>query len=170
MNTLNDVNALSRMLGQHLTESKTTITTAESCTGGAISKAITDISGCSAYFDGGVVTYSEQSKQRFLSVSADTLIQYGVVSEAVAKEMAEGACLAFSTTYAISVTGFAGPGGGTTEKPVGTVCFGFAHAAGETLTYQCHFHGSRDAIRQQAVHFALLKALETFFKIKLDTV
>jgi len=162
--------AASRLLGQQLEQSHSRITTAESCTGGGIAKAITDISGCSAYFDGGIVTYSEQCKQRYLGVREDTLQRHGVVSEAVAKEMAIGACSAFSADYAIAVTGFAGPGGGSAEKPVGTVCFGFASSAGEVVSYQCQFSGDREAIRNQAVQFSLEKALETFFKIKLDTV
>ena len=160
----------SQLLGHHLTQSRTTITTAESCTGGGIAKALTDVSGCSAYFGGGFVTYSEQSKQRFLGVSTDALQQQGVVSETVAQEMAEGAREAFPADYAISVTGYAGPGGGTEDKPVGTVCFGFSSARGNTLTYTCHFSGNREAIRQQSVTFALITALEIFFKIKLDTV
>ncbi|KMV72416.1 hypothetical protein AI29_08160 [bacteria symbiont BFo2 of Frankliniella occidentalis] len=160
---------LSQLLGHHLTQSQATLTTAESCTGGGIAKALTDISGCSAYFEGGFVTYSEQSKQRFLGVLPDTLHQFGVVSENVAQEMAEGACHAFSANYAISVTGYAGPGGGTEDMPVGTVCFGFA-SLGHTTTHICHFSGNREAIRQQSVVFALTTALETFFKIKLDTV
>lgn len=160
---------LSQLLGHHLTQSQATLTTAESCTGGGIAKALTDISGCSAYFDGGFVTYSEQSKQRFLGVLPETLHQFGVVSENVAQEMAEGACHAFSANYAISVTGYAGPGGGTEDMPVGTVCFGFA-SPGHTTTHICHFSGHREAIRQQSVIFALTTALETFFKIKLDTV
>ena len=161
---------LSQLLGHHLTQSQATLTTAESCTGGGIAKALTDISGCSAYFEGGFVTYSEQSKQRFLGVLPDTLHQFGVVSEKVAQEMAEGACHAFSAHYAISVTGYAGPGGGTEDMPVGSVCFGFASTQGHTMTYTCHFSGNREAIRQQSVTFALTTALETFFKIKLDTV
>ncbi|MBT0723401.1 nicotinamide-nucleotide amidohydrolase family protein [Rosenbergiella sp. S61] len=161
---------VSQLLGHHLMQSRATITTAESCTGGGIAKALTDISGCSAYFDGGIVTYSEQSKQRYLGVLPDSLQQHGVVSEAVAKAMAEGACIAFSANYAISVTGYAGPAGGTENKPVGTVCFGFAMAGGTTTSHICHFTGNRESIRQQAVTFALATALETFFKIKLDTV
>ncbi|QGX90757.1 nicotinamide-nucleotide amidohydrolase family protein [Tatumella sp. TA1] len=164
------IELLSRRLGQSLTQSQSTITTAESCTGGAIAKALTDISGCSAYFDGGLVTYSEQSKQRFLGVQEHTLQQHGVVSEEVAAEMAQGACAALFADYAIAVTGFAGPGGGTAEKPVGTVCFGFASSSGTVITCQHHFTGSREVIRQQSVQFALEKALASFFKIKLDTV
>ncbi|SEQ76368.1 nicotinamide-nucleotide amidase [Rosenbergiella nectarea] len=161
---------LSQLLGHHLRQSQATLTTAESCTGGGIAKAITDVSGCSDYFEGGIVTYSERCKQRYLGVLPDTLRQHGVVSEAVAQEMAEGACLAFSAHYAISVTGYAGPGGGTEDKPVGTVCFGFVSAQGSSTTHTCHFSGSRETIRQQSVTFALATALETFFKIKLDTV
>jgi len=164
------VTQLSELLGHHLLQSHSSITTAESCTGGGIAKALTEISGCSSYFEGGFVTYSEQSKQRFLGVSPATLQQYGVVSEAVAKEMSEGACQAYSANYAISVTGYAGPGGGSKNKPVGTVCFGFASVTEKTITRLCHFSGDREAIRQQAVAFALATALEIFFKIKLDTV
>jgi len=109
-----------------LTERKLTLALAESCTGGAIAHRITNVPGASAVFLAGLVTYSNESKQKFLGVRAETLAEHGAVSEAVAREMAEGARSATGADYAVSVTGIAGPDGGTSEKPVGTVFIGFA--------------------------------------------
>ena len=109
-----------------LTERKKTLATAESCTGGYISHCLTNVSGSSAAFLGGVVTYSNAAKQRFLEVKAETLDNHGAVSEATAREMAEGVRQKHDTTYGLSVTGIAGPTGGTPEKPVGTVFIALA--------------------------------------------
>jgi nicotinamide-nucleotide amidase len=109
-----------------LTERKKTLATAESCTGGCLSHRVTNVPGASAVFLGGFVTYSNESKQKFLGVRAETLAAHGAVSEAVAREMAEGARLQLGADFAIAVTGIAGPGGGTKEKPVGMVFIGLA--------------------------------------------
>jgi nicotinamide-nucleotide amidase len=119
------------------TENSVTIATAESCTGGMVSAALTDIAGSSAVFDRGFVTYSNAAKIALLGVSAETLDRVGAVSEAVAREMAEGARASAATTLAVSITGIAGPGG-SEHKPEGRVCFGIARPEGtrtETIDF-----------------------------------
>ncbi|WP_462321846.1 nicotinamide-nucleotide amidase [Halochromatium sp.] len=146
--------ALATELGQCLQASGDRLVTAESCTGGWIAKCITDIAGSSAWLERGFVTYSNEAKQEMLGVSADTLAQHGAVSEAVVREMAQGALARSQATLAVSVSGIAGPGGGTPQKPVGTVCFGWARvdrAEAETRL----FPGDRDQVRRQSVEHAL---------------
>lgn len=131
------------------------VATAESCTGGMLSAALTNIAGSSTFFERGFVTYSNEAKQEILGVSKHTLDTYGAVSEETAMEMAKG-CLANSRAqYALSITGIAGPSGGTAEKPVGMVCFGLASKQ-EARTYSFNFSGDRDSVRHQAS----IKALE----------
>lgn len=136
------------------------LATAESCTGGWIAKACTDLAGSSAWFERGFVTYSNAAKQDMLGVKAATLAQHGAVSEAVTAEMAEGALTHSRAQVAVSVSGIAGPGGATPGKPVGIVCFGWATAAGRSEVATCHFSGDRDAIRLQAVAYALQGILQ----------
>lgn len=131
------------------------LATAESCTGGWIAKLCTDMAGSSAWFERGFVTYSNDAKQDMLGVKAETLEQHGAVSEAVTAEMALGALLYSCAQAAVSVSGIAGPGGGTPTKPVGTVCFGWALEGGKVRTETCHFTGDRDAVRKQSVEHAL---------------
>ena len=119
-----------------LTERHQTLATAESCTGGFISHCLTNVPGSSAAILGGVVTYSNESKQEFLRVQADTLSVHGAVSEATAREMAEGIRLRLDSTYGLSITGIAGPAGGTLEKPVGTVFIGLASGQQQTVVQQ----------------------------------
>ena len=136
------------------------LTTAESCTGGLIAACLTEVSGASRVFDGGVVVYSNALKERLLGVKAETLLAHGAVSEPVAAEMAQGACAHLGADYAVSVTGIAGPGGGTPEKPVGLVYIGVA-GHGELKVARCQFDGDRAMVRGQTVE-AALKLLEEF--------
>lgn len=132
---------------------------AESCTGGLIAAVLTSVSGSSAWVDRGFVTYSNQAKMEMLGVHAATLEQFGAVSEETAREMAAGALRQSRATIAYSVTGVAGPTGGTATKPVGMVCFGFAAASG-VRSYTFHFKGDRSAVREQSVNFVLGKLAE----------
>ncbi len=129
--------------------------TAESCTGGWIAKALTAVAGSSDWFEAGLVTYSNEAKINFLSVSPMTIAKYGAVSSETAKEMVEGLLQASGVDIGVSVTGIAGPTGGTMNKPVGTVWFGFSALGKETVTTCLQFDGSRDIVRSQAVDFAL---------------
>ena len=128
-----DVGTLEQAVVLYLRERGLTLACAESCTGGLIAKRITDIAGCSDVFMGGCVTYSNEAKQRLLSVSAETLERYGAVSEQTAAEMARGVRERLGTDIGVSATGIAGPGGGTPEKPVGTVYVGISTARGEEV-------------------------------------
>ena len=118
--------ALATRLGRRMAQAGRLIVTVESCTGGLIAAALTETPGSSVWFDRGFVTYSNAAKQSFLGVQADTLARHGAVSEPVAREMAEGARRQTGADYALSVTGIAGPSGGTPDKPVGTVFIGLA--------------------------------------------
>lgn len=118
-----------RELGDRLRGAEQTLALAESCTGGLLASTITDVPGSSDYFDRSLVTYSNEAKQELLGVSRESLDADGAVSEAVAVEMAAGVRDTAGTTWGVSTTGIAGPGGGTEEKPVGTVCIGVAYAA-----------------------------------------
>jgi len=146
-----------------LIKNKSTLVVAESCTGGLLAKYCTDIAGSSAWFDGGVISYSNSMKQKLLNVTGKTLKNTGAVSEETASEMASGVCQ-FSQIdkicYGISTTGIAGPGGGSEEKPVGTVCFAWAEAldnnSAQLIASQTmFFKGNRAEIREQSVLFAV---------------
>jgi nicotinamide-nucleotide amidase len=128
---------------------------AESCTGGWIAKALTDPPGSSAWFVCGFVTYANAAKISLLGVSEATLAGQGAVSEDVAEQMATGARLASGAEIALAVTGIAGPGGGSADKPVGTVCFAWAGPGVQLLSTTRQFDGDRDAIRRQSVIAAL---------------
>ena len=141
---------------QRAREQHIMLTTAESCTGGMIAARFTDIAGSSDVFDRGFVTYSNEAKQDMLGVTAESLSRFGAVSSAVAKEMAYGALARSRASIAISVTGIAGPGGGSVEKPVGTVWFGLALEGGDIVAHQALFKGlSRDGVRQASVEKAM---------------
>lgn len=132
-----------------------TLATAESCTGGMIAAALTDIPGSSAVVDRGFVTYSNAAKMQMLGVSAQTLEEFGAVSKETAREMAEGALRAAGTTFAVSVTGIAGPGG-SEHKPEGRVCFGLAQSGAETVTELVDFGAlGRDKVRLASRDHAL---------------
>lgn len=131
-----------------------TITTAESCTGGLLAGRILNVSGASAVYNEGHITYSNEAKERLLGVSHETLEQYGAVSEQTAKEMAEGVARVANAEVGLSTTGIAGPGGGTPQKPVGLVYVG-CHIAGKTYVKECRFHGNREENRNAAVEAVL---------------
>ncbi|WP_420712389.1 nicotinamide-nucleotide amidase [Niveibacterium sp. 24ML] len=155
-----ELERLSHDLGDWLAGRELKLATAESCTGGWLAEVITATSGSSSWFDRGWVTYSNESKQEMLGVRADTLAAHGAVSEAVVREMAEGALARSAASRAIAVSGIAGPSGGTPEKPVGTVWIAWAHADGETRTEHHCFAGDREAVRRQTVVRALSGLLE----------
>lgn len=141
-------------LGESLKLGALTVTCAESCTGGGIAHAITAVPGSSTWFEMGFVTYSNASKVGLLNVRADALAQHGAVSEAVVSAMAEGARGRSSADLAVSVSGIAGPDGGSADKPVGTVWFAWAWRGGvETLC--CRFDGNREEVRDQAIRVGL---------------
>ncbi|KAA1051676.1 nicotinamide-nucleotide amidase [Pseudocitrobacter sp. 73] len=155
---------LSEKVGQALKAQGATVTAAESCTGGWIAKTLTDVAGSSAWFERGFVTYSNEAKSQMIGVSAVTLEQYGAVSEPVVVEMAVGALRAARASYAVSVSGIAGPDGGSDEKPVGTVWFGVASAAGQGVTQRECFAGDRESVRRQATAFALQLLWQQFLQ------
>lgn len=130
------------------------ISTAESCTGGLVASYLTSIPGSSDYFATGIVSYSNEAKMKLLNVNSKTLDKFGAVSEEVAREMATGSMKVASSDIAVSVTGVAGPGGGTKTKPVGMVCFGIA-TANEVKTVTHYFSGTRYEIRQLSCEVSL---------------
>jgi nicotinamide-nucleotide amidase len=146
---------LARRLGGALAARGERIAAAESCTGGWIAKVLTDVPGSSGWFDRGFVTYSDEAKSELLSVPAALIGAHGAVSEPVARAMAEGALRHSAAAFAVAVTGIAGPGGGTPEKPVGTVCFGWASRAGQCSSASRQFTGDRQAVRRHSVAHAL---------------
>jgi nicotinamide-nucleotide amidase len=146
---------LSLQVGQALQARGLILATAESCTGGWVAQVVTATAGSSGWFDRGFVTYSNQAKQDMLGVSADTLARHGAVSEPTARDMAVGALKHSAAQAALAITGIAGPGGGSPDKPVGMVCFAWALADGRVESSICHFSGNRETIRRQAVIEAL---------------
>lgn len=157
--------ALSIQVGELLKRKNLFLTTAESCTGGLLGHHLTNVAGSSDYYLGGFVAYSNQAKERFLEVSPETLMDYGAVSEETVIEMAEGARKAFEgiqdvgKIVGVSISGIAGPGGGTPAKPVGTVLFGLAGNWG--IHVRCfQFDGGREEIKAQAANQALMLLVE----------
>ena len=149
-----------------LFEKDLTLSVAESCTGGLCSSRFTDIAGSSNYFLGGAVVYSNDSKKKLLGVTAETLERFGAVSGETVSEMARGARDLFESDIGLSISGIAGPGGGTAEKPVGTVWFGFTHALSGTVCEMRNFTGTRDEIK----NFAAAAAIDMVRKFCLDYV
>jgi nicotinamide-nucleotide amidase len=129
--------------------------TAESCTGGWLGQAVTTVAGSSAWYERGFITYSNRSKCEMLGVSQTTLEKYGAVSEQTAQEMAFGALKMSHAQVSVSITGIAGPSGGSETKPVGTICFAWALKEGLAKCEIHHFNGDRDTIRRQSVMTAL---------------
>lgn len=150
-----------KRLGELLEQQGRMVVTAESCTGGWVAKVLTDRAGSSAYVMGGLVTYSNQAKQQILGVTTRSLEEYGAVSEPVVREMVAGALTATGADVAVAISGVAGPGGGSEEKPVGTVWFAWGTGPASTEAVMAHFPGDRDQVRRQAVLFAL-QGVRTF--------
>ena len=145
------------------------LATAESCTGGGVASAVTEIAGSSAWFDRGFVTYSNQAKVDMLGVSSDTLARFGAVSEATVREMVDGALRHSRAQVALAVSGIAGPGGGTPEKPVGMVWFAWGIKDGVCVVRLHHLAGNRAEIRAQAVRIAL-QGVQELLEKRIETV
>ncbi|MCP4238030.1 MAG: CinA family protein [Aestuariibacter sp.] len=144
-----------QLIAEQLSRPGQKLVTAESCTGGLIAKTLTDLAGSSAWFDRGFVTYSNAAKSDMLSVPASVIDEYGAVSEAVVNAMVKGALLYSDADYAIAVTGVAGPGGGSEDKPVGTVWIGVGSKQ-QLIARKYQFPGDRDAVRQATLQRSLL--------------
>jgi nicotinamide-nucleotide amidase len=159
LSNLQNLTAITQQIGEILCKKNAKLTTAESCTGGGISKAITAVSGSSQWFEFGFVTYANTAKQKLLGVSQETLDEYGAVSEQVVREMAQGAIQQSNADYAIAVSGIAGPDGGTEQKPVGTVwvCWQTPQQIG---TQKFILEGDRQAIRTAAIKNSLQQLLQ----------
>jgi nicotinamide-nucleotide amidase len=157
---------LARAIAQTLISRGWKIAVAESCTGGLVCATLTDLAGSSDWLERGYITYSNAAKSECLGVPTEVIESFGAVSEQVAKAMAEGALRNANVNAAISITGIAGPTGGSPEKPVGTVCFGWAVKESitdnpiNTATLTKHFSGDRQIVREQARDFALSQFLE----------
>lgn len=158
--------ALSDAVGAACRTSGHVIVSSESCTGGWVAEVLTATAGSSGWFDCGFVTYSNAAKQRLLDVPVELLAAHGAVSEPVALAMVRGALARSAATIALSVTGIAGPGGATSGKPVGTVCFGWAVKGGVERSETRHFDGDRETVRRLSVRHTLtvllsLQAVQT---------
>ena len=147
---------LARQTGEQLLHAGLMLATAESCTGGWVAKLVTDIEGSSHWFERGFVTYTNDAKQELLGVGADTLAQFGAVSEPTVQAMAAGALAHSHADISLAITGIAGPGGGSSDKPVGLVWFAWAGLDQPVLSQSYIFDGDREQIRRQAVATALL--------------
>jgi nicotinamide-nucleotide amidase len=145
---------MAAVVGRILARGGLMLATAESCTGGAVSRSLTDVAGSSNFFVGGVISYSDRLKEQLLGVRRDTLDKHGAVSSETAIEMAAGVCRITGAEVGISVTGIAGPGGGSPEKPVGTVWFGF-NFQDRSESVERRYPGDRASVRMRATHFAL---------------
>lgn len=150
-----NLDALAEQVGSSLARRGWMLTTAESCTGGWVAKVVTDVAGSSTWFDRGFVTYSNAAKHDMLGVDRSVLEGHGAVSEPTVRAMAEGALAHSRAHVSVAISGIAGPGGGTLEKPVGMVWFAWSVRDAETRAVLEHFNGDRNAIREQAVTFAL---------------
>ena len=155
-----ELQRLAECIGARLRDTRHRLVTAESCTGGWIAKTVTDIAGSSEWFDCGLAAYSYEAKQALLGVRPQTLEEHGAVSHETALEMVSGALVHSGGNIAVAVTGIAGPGGGTPEKPVGTVWIGWKRRGGYPRADVFHFAGDREAVRRQTVAAALHGLLE----------
>ena len=146
---------LAEQVGAALKAHGLMLATAESCTGGGVAQAITEVAGSSAWFERGFVTYSNRSKQQMLGVNESTLMQHGAVSEATAREMVTGALQHSEAQVALAVSGIAGPDGGTPDQPAGTVWFAWGLKDGVTIARMHRLNGNRAEVRAQSVRIAL---------------
>lgn len=153
-------------IGQALKSRGLMLVTAESCTGGWVSEAVTMVPGSSDWFERGFVTYTYISKREMLGVREDTLEKHGAVAEATVREMVAGAIARSHAQVGVAVSGVAGPSGGTAEKPVGTVCFAWAIKNDESVSETRHFAGDREAVRKQSVEHALRGVLSLLARSK----
>jgi len=154
-----DLEALALKLGRALHVRGWRLAAAESCTGGWIAKVLTDVPGSSQWFDGSIVAYSNAAKTGLLGVPGDLLAAHGAVSEETVRAMAEGARSRFAADLAVAVSGVAGPGGGTADKPVGTVHFAWSAPSGMTAARRI-FAGGRESVRRQTVALALERLVD----------
>lgn len=157
---MSELQTLAERLGRELLNRGERLVTAESCTGGWVAQAVTSVAGSSGWFDRGFVTYSNAAKIDMLGVPEITLARHGAVSEATARQMAQGALRRSVGDWAVAITGIAGPGGGTPQKPVGMVCIAWAQRNGGCEALTCQFAGSRAEIREQSVRLALSGTLK----------
>ena len=155
-----DLETLAAQVGTLLLSNGQKLATAESCTGGWVAQCLTAIAGSSEWFERGFVTYSNDAKEEMLGIAPETLLKHGAVSEATACAMATGALRHSHADWALSITGIAGPSGGSADKPVGTVCFAWAGPEGQVEIETRHFSGGREEIRSQSVDRALNGFLE----------
>jgi nicotinamide-nucleotide amidase len=159
--TDNELTSLAGEIGRALERAGVMLATAESCTGGWVSRVLTAVPGSSKWFERGFVTYSDAAKSDMLGVSAETLARDGAVSEAAVRAMADGALAHSGAQLAVAITGIAGPAGGTEDKPVGTVWFAWARVGHDTRARRRQFEGDREAVRRQSVAVALEGLLAT---------
>jgi nicotinamide-nucleotide amidase len=150
-----ELHQLATELGERLRVRGWMLATAESCTGGWVGQLLTSLAGSSAWYERGFITYANAAKQEMLGVPADTLETFGAVSEETASAMATGALKHSHAQAALAISGIAGPGGGTPQKPVGLVCYGWALEDGTTMSSTCRLDGDREEIRSRAVAAAL---------------
>ncbi|OFZ70546.1 MAG: damage-inducible protein CinA [Betaproteobacteria bacterium RBG_16_58_11] len=152
---MDDLNIIAEQVGAALKSRGLMLASAESCTGGWVGEAVTSVAGSSHWYDRGFITYTNESKQEMLGVSAQTLAEFGAVSEQTVREMAAGALKHSSAQIALAISGIAGPGGGTPDKPIGTVCMAWATRSGAGRSQTFYFDGDRTEVRRQAVLAAL---------------
>ncbi|HEB81368.1 MAG TPA: CinA family protein [Gammaproteobacteria bacterium] len=155
-----ELDQLAEKLGNCLRQREMTLATAESCTGGWLGKVLTDVPGSSDWFAASLVTYSNAAKQALLGVNGHTLDEFGAVSGDTVLEMTDGLFDKLDVDVALSISGIAGPGGGTEEKPVGLVWISWGRKGKPVFAHFYHFEGDREAVRRQAVQQALLSLLD----------
>jgi nicotinamide-nucleotide amidase len=155
-----DLQVLVATLAQRYGSEGLRLAAAESCTGGWLAKLCTDLAGSSSWFDCGFVSYSNEAKQAMLGVAAESLAAHGAVSEAVVLEMVAGTLARSRADWVVAISGIAGPGGGSADKPVGTVWFAWGRRDAAAWAQCCHFHGDREAVRRQALVHALQRLID----------